>query len=195
MNKKLGKFKVWQLVAAGVALGLIVYIYNRNKSESQGPNPEEIVGGTGTGAFGPIDPNSGIPYAFESQGASGEGNEGLNLATFLENVGLLREAFGGEGFGPSGTETVVETTTEGGNGSEAGNKASRHNKTGQHKHTHKPKSTGDAAHAKHTHHSPKHPHQRVGVGQARPVGGRPHRPTHRPSPHHPAPHHRKRRKR
>lgn len=159
MNKKIGKFKLWHLILIGSALGLGLYLYNRNKPE--GPNPEEVIGGTGTGAFGPIDPNTGIPYAFESgEGTSG----GLNLGEFLENVGLLREFFE-----PSPTETITETTSEG-PGSTTGQGKGK-NKSGQHKHTQKPNSTGAAAHAPHHHHAPKHPAQRIGVGPGKAIAG------------------------
>jgi hypothetical protein len=175
VNKKIGKFKLWQLVAIGAAVGLAFYLYKKREG---GVNPEEVVGGTGTGAFGPIDPNTGVPYAFES-GLGGKAGSaaGESLDEFLRKVGELREA----GFFGTPEKEVIETP--GAPGAEPATnkavataqkharmakaeakkarKAQHAAKAAQHKaehqNTQKPKKTGAAASVPHTHVSQAHP--------------------------------------
>lgn len=172
MNKKIGKFKVWQLVALGAAIGLAVYLLKRK--ESGGINPEEVVGGTGTGAFGPIDPNTGIPYAFESGlGGSGSGGgegSGAGEAGAPGEPGLIESitetineaAPGGEGAASPTTKAAKKTAKH------KAKEQKKHHKA-EHKSTHKPKSTGAAAHAPHKHHAPAPPVSRLGSARTIPT--------------------------
>jgi hypothetical protein len=174
VNKKYGKFKLWQLIAIGAAVGLAFYLYKRK--EAGGINPEETVGGTGTGAFGPIDPNSGIPYAFEGGlGGGGSGTStGETFQDFLTKLGQIRELFPEpETPAPSTvTETVVdESRTKGAQknartaraeAKKARQAAHRERKArlkAEHQTTQKPKTTGAAAHVPHAHVSNGHPAQ------------------------------------
>jgi hypothetical protein len=95
LNRKLGPLKLWHWILIGVVLGVGVY-YFRNKEENA--PTEGAYGGTGTGAFGPINPESGIPYAFEG----GAGAAGETLPTFLEKVKELKDS------GLLGPEVVTE---------------------------------------------------------------------------------------
>lgn len=183
MNKKFGKFKLWQLIAAGVALGVIFYIYSKNKGE--GTSAEELYGGTGTGAYGPIDPNTGVPYAFEggAGGATAPGTmsfeQGLAFIEQLKNAGLLPEP--GKEAGEH-TETVIEKegpepkTNAEVKAARMAAKATREqlhkvnkaleklkakSKKQEHGHTQKHHKTGDSAHAPGTHHSKEHPGDRT----------------------------------
>jgi hypothetical protein len=149
VNKKIGKFKLWQLVALGAAIGIAIYFYNRNKAPAV--NPEEVVGGTGTGAFGPIDPNSGIPYAFEGGANSENANNGIQ-----EALSLIEQAKGlasgeGSGGGETYTETVIQEPGEPTPLAQTKN--------------HKPKSTGAAASNKHSHWAAAHPWKRLSAAQ------------------------------
>lgn len=202
MNKKVGKFKLWQLIALGAAIGFAVYVYKRRGG---GVNPEEVVGGTGTGAFGPIDPNTGIPYAFES--GAGGGGAGESLSNFLGKVEELREA---GFFGTPEREVLREEVPEHieTQGEPQGGKAKGQGKKGKGKAAGKGTSSAKAKAKKATHAA------RVAVGQAQVARGAHraahHQVTHKPhstgaaahvpanhvAPAHPAyrpPHHKKRR--
>jgi hypothetical protein len=183
VNRKVGKFKLWQLILVGVAIGGAVYLYRRKTVA----NPEEASGGTGTGAFGPIDPNSGIPYAFES--GAGTVSPGETLNSFLEKVAQLRDSgfFGspekepGEvveipGAEPASNQAVTQAQAA---ARKARKKAKEAHKAlveekrarhkAEHQHTQKPKKTGAAASVPHTHVGQAHPAQRA--GQAKHSGG------------------------
>lgn len=189
MNKRIGKFKVWQLIAAGVAFGVILYIYSRGKG---GTNPEELYGGTGTGAYGPIDPETGIPYAFEGGlgGGSGSSPGGGGIGEVAGLIGQLKEA----GLwpepqsapAPEREEVVVEKEgPEPRSDAEVRaahlatraarktlhkvhkelHKAEHRAKKLEHQHTQKHNSTGGSAHTPHTHHAQKHPAHRIGTAK------------------------------
>jgi hypothetical protein len=106
LEKKLGPLKVWQWALIGAALGAAIVIYRRGKPEGEAAG--EVFGGTGTGAFGAIDPETGIPYQFEGGAGGGE-----SLDTFLANIGKLSDAgllpIDGEGRGPGepDSETII----------------------------------------------------------------------------------------
>jgi hypothetical protein len=170
MNKKIGRFKVWHLLVIGAALGAAVYFYKRSHPEPN--NLEEYAGGTGTGAYGPIDPNSGIPYAFET-GLGGGGGAGETLGQFLSKVGELRDA---GFFGSPEKEVITEERPGPGEAelehartaAQQARKAAREARKAQrkehkarvkaeHKHKQKHHTTGGTAHTPHTHHSPQHP--------------------------------------
>lgn len=108
VNRKMGPLKLWQWVLIGVVLGGGVYLYKRSHPSGVS-NPEEVVGGTGTGAYGPIDPNTGIPYAFEpgGGGSSGGGTGGGSAG----GGGGSEPGVPGSGGGGSG-ENKETTTTE-----------------------------------------------------------------------------------
>lgn len=165
LQKKLGPLKVWQWAAIGGAIGIFLYIRNRNASEET-PATGELFGGTGTGAFGPIDPETGVPYAFEG-GGSGGANQGSgeSLDQFLQRVGQLQELFPHER--EPGTETEVVIEKEGRAAQAEKSKEARD--TGKHPAT----STGSAASAGgKSHHSAPHPGTRIGIGGAKAVTGK-----------------------
>jgi hypothetical protein len=185
MNKKIGKFKLWHLIAIGAAIGLGLYLYNK-ESEPETQGESLLFGGTGTGAFGPIDPDTGIPYAFQD----GFGETGETLDMFLARVQQLRDGglLGGEG-SELPPEVITETIEGPGlpgpepasnRAVKAAQKAARkarknarkerkRRREAEHRHTQKPKKTGAAASIPNTHHSPKHPVGRL--GSAQPVSG------------------------
>jgi hypothetical protein len=106
LQKKLGPLKLWQWIAIGAALGAAILILR--KKETPQAEAGEVFGGTGTGAFGPIDPETGIPYAFEGGGAGSAAASGETLDQFLERIGQLKDA---GLLGPEvepGTETIIE---------------------------------------------------------------------------------------
>lgn len=90
MKRKLGPLKLWQWIAIGVALGVGVYLLRGR--EGTGEVPAESFGSTGTGAFGPIDPETGIPYAFQNAPGNASTTPADPLASFLDTFGALREA-------------------------------------------------------------------------------------------------------
>lgn len=159
LNKRYGKFKLWQLIALGAAIGLAVYLYRRNTT---GGEYADGLGaswaGTGTGAFGPINPDTGVPYAFEGGGQGGEG-----LDSFLDKIQQMKDAglWGGEQE-PSVIETNTETIVQ--EPGEAQPLANPKPKSG------KPKRTGSAANKALDHRAPKHPKQRIGIGPAKSLG-------------------------
>jgi hypothetical protein len=197
LSRKLGPLKLWQWIAIGAALGGAIYLYRKNQQPA-GVSNEEIFGGTGTGAYGPINPDTGIPYAFEQGLGGSAGAEGFG--EFLEKVAQIKELFVPETEpGESAGETAP--ATKGGKANAAAKKARaaakkakkeqqrEHKKRVQaeHQHTQKPGTTGGAASAPHTHHSPPPPHTHVsgarvaghdqahvGAGAAAPAGAKPH---------------------
>lgn len=178
LSKKLGPLKVWQWALIGAALGAAIVVYRRGKGgEGEGEPTGELFGGTGTGAYGALDPETGIPYAFE--GAGGAGGESLD--TFLANIGKLGDAgllpTGGEGGEPGEgpIETIITETINPAAGGGAGKKsppgqrskakaaAAKRAQGNQHPAT----STGAAAAAGgNSHASGPHPAQRQGLGGA-----------------------------
>lgn len=187
MNKKVGKFKLWQLIAAGVAIGVIFYIYSKGKGE--GASPEEMFGGTGTGAFGPIDPETGVPYAFEGGSGGGAGSapggglaETLGIINGLKEAGLWPEQGEREPSAPEREEVVVEKegpeprtnaevdkarlATHAARKAEhkamkEANKAKAKAHRLEHKKTQKHNKTGDSAHTPHNHGAKGHPAGKV----------------------------------
>lgn len=168
MNKlqsKLGPLKVWQWGLIGAALGVAILIYKKGHGEAPAEGSGELFGGTGTGAYGAIDPETGVPYQFEGGGGGGVANPTESLDSFLERVGMLKE----QGFFPE-SEKVVETVVNAG----AENQAA---KSGQaKKKRQKPKapatSTGAGAAAGGAGHTTApHPANRIGIAQNRPVSG------------------------
>jgi hypothetical protein len=153
LSRKLGPLKLWQWIGVGVVTGVVVYVY-RQRQAAAGGKPEESFGGTGTGAFGPINPDTGVPYAFESGfgGAAGAGAEGFG--EFLEKVGQIKDLFVSE---TQAAETAEPAAKGGGVVKPKAKKTHP-----EHQHTKKPGTTGGAAAAPHTHHSPPHPITRVG---------------------------------
>lgn len=113
LQKKLGPLKVWQWAMIGAALGAAILIMKNRSGGGEGEPAGEVFGGTGTGAFGAIDPETGIPYSFEAGGSAGgtAGNEGESLDHFLKQVGQLKDAglLGSEG---EPSETIIERITE-----------------------------------------------------------------------------------
>lgn len=86
MNRKIGKFKLWQLLAIGGALGLVIYEYEKSKKTHEGETPEGFVasnanplaGGGGGGNEGALNGNQspvaipGEPGAPGPPGTPGE---------------------------------------------------------------------------------------------------------------------------
>jgi hypothetical protein len=183
LQKKLGPLKVWQWAMIGAALGAAILIM-RNREGGEAEPTGEVFGGTGTGAYGPIDPESGIPYAFEGGGSSSgtASAAGESLDSFLERVGMLREQglLGEEG---EPTETVIERITEPQNSVVAASKTQQKAKA---KTAHekreggstgsgggkKPTSTGSAASpGGSSHTAAPHPATRIAVGGAKALTG------------------------
>lgn len=174
MNKKVGKFKMWQLIAAGVALGVIFYIYSKNKTETEAPELGYLTGTEG-----------GEPaLAGGESGASGSGGSGiaetLGVLESLRNAGLIPS---GEGSAAPERE-VIETETPGPepktNAEVAKaqlatraarkaehkaevslNKAKAATKKLEHSHKQKHNTTGGSAHSPNTHHAKPHPAAKV----------------------------------
>lgn len=168
LQKKLGPLKVWQWALVGAALGAAIVIYRKGKG-GEGEPSGEVFGGTGTGAFGAIDPETGIPYQFE--GGAGAGG-GESLDTFLANIGKLKDAGllpgGGEGSSPGEPdhETIItEITSQAAKANDAKKKRSGSEKTPA-------TSTGGAAAAGGAGHtSAPHPAARAGIQGAKALTG------------------------
>lgn len=104
MNKKVGKFKVWQLVAVGVAIGVIYYIYTKNSGETTEPEYGYLSGTEG----GEAEP-SGTGGASSGSGTGSGIAETLGVLEALRNAGLIPER--GETGSPE--REVIETETPG----------------------------------------------------------------------------------
>jgi hypothetical protein len=174
LKRKVGPLKMYQWIGLGVIAGLGLLLYNRNKP---GEGPEgEVFGGTGTGAFGPINPETGVPYAFEGGAAGSAAESGLsNFGEFVDLVGTIRELFAPE-----------ETNTEPADAPAAdplaaapkkkGTKTRQqrredkagagHEKKGGKKPKHPATSTGAAGHSAQSHQAAPHPVARVGQAVA-----------------------------
>lgn len=171
MNKlqhKLGPLKLWQWIAIGGALGVALLIL-RGKEGGAAEPTGEVFGGTGTGAFGAIDPETGIPYSFE--GGSGAGSaenpstgEGESLDQFLERIGMLKE----QGLlGPEFIENrEVVHDAEAAQTSAAATKQQKRGNEGKGK---KGTSTGSAASSGSNHSAAPHPAIRANATQLSPA--------------------------
>lgn len=169
LQKKLGPLKVWQWALIGAAVGAFILWKHSQSEETPAEGSGELFGGTGTGAYGAIDPETGVPYAFEGGGGGGAesgggASSGPNLNEILSDIGQVREMFPTEREPGAETETVIEKE-----GREAqGEKARTARDTGKHAAT----STGAAAAAGGaSHHSAPHPSTRIGVGGAHALTG------------------------
>lgn len=167
LQKKLGPLKVWQWAMIGAALGVAVLIYKRSHPGSEETPPTgELFGGTGTGAYGPLDPETGIPYAFSGGGAAAGGATEDLFSTIekLKELGFLEPAV-------ETIETVVkEPPVEGQTGGEkTGSKTSAEKKKAQREKTraaHKKAQEEKAKEAKEKRDNGKHPATSTGAGAA-----------------------------
>lgn len=177
VNKKIGKFKVWQLVAVGVAIGVIYYFYSKNSgTETTEPEYGYL---TGTEGEETAPTGSGGSESGGSGGGSSTSNgiaETLGVLEGLRNAGLIPS---GEASGTPERE-VLETQTEGPEprtnaevqkaqantraarkaehkAEVALNKAKAKSKQHENKHTQKHNTTGGSAHTPHAHHAKQHP--------------------------------------
>lgn len=173
---------MWQLIAAGVALGVIFYIYSKNSGGGETEPEYGYLSGT----------EGGEPLL--TGGASGGGEtaapttgggiaETLGILEALRNAGLIPEAGSA---GPEREEIVTEkegpepkTNAEVAKAQLATraarkaehkltnelNKAKAAAKKLEHKHTQKHNSTGGSAHTPHTHHAKAHPAAKVGAAK------------------------------
>lgn len=172
LKRKVGPLKMYQWIGLGVIAGLGLLIYNRRQGAGE---PEgEVFGGTGTGAFGAINPETGVPYAFEGGPAGSAAESGLsNFGEFVDLVGTIRELFA-----PEETNTEPADAPPLG-GDTPGKKAKKtrqqrredaagagHKKKGAKKPKHPATSTGAAGHAAVPHQAAPHPVSRIGQGVA-----------------------------
>lgn len=94
LKKKIGPLPVWGWAGA-VMLGVVI-LYMRSRSPAAATtDPNAALGDTGTGAFGPIDPNTGIPYSFEAPQGGGTATAPTafdEVSDVAGIVGALRDA-------------------------------------------------------------------------------------------------------
>lgn len=116
LQHKLGPLKLWQWIAIGAALGVAVLVYKKTHPNAEGEEAAtgELFGGTGTGAYGAIDPNTGVPYQFEggAGGAAGEGSAAGEIANWIQTLKEL-------GIWPEGGEAGTPEAGEAGPAGEA----------------------------------------------------------------------------
>lgn len=173
LQKKLGPLKVWQWAMIGAALGVAVLLYKRSHPGSEEtPASGELFGGTGTGAYGPIDPETGIPYAFSGGGGGAAGGTAEDLFGTIEKLKEL-------GFLEAPVETIETIVREPGGGEGSPIAAAKKHQTAKAKQARKKRDSGKhpatstgagAAAGGASHASAPHPAHRVGLGQNQPVG-------------------------
>lgn len=181
LQQKLGPLKLWQWIAIGAALGVGVLVYRQTHPSGEGEaGTGELFGGTGTGAFGPIDPNTGVPYSFEGGPAGGltEGSAAAEISGWintLKELGLWPGSEGeGGGDGGSPAEEALGAIIPAAKRQQKAKSKAAANKA---KNTKGPAvSTGAAAHAGgNSHTTAPHPAQRAGLAahhtQLGPTGG------------------------
>ena len=182
MKQKFGGIPAWKIVAAGVVLGVVYYLYKKHSEEE--PAEAEQLTGT-SGAVGVPEGTSG------SAGSSNGTGSTEGLAGLAQLLGFLKENF------PPGTEKVetpgaepastkqlasaqkqkrkAEAATVKARAAErkaqrAARKAHAHLIKSEHQAKHKPRSTGEAKAPAGTHASSAHPETRKHAAPTK-VGG------------------------
>jgi hypothetical protein len=167
LQHKLGPLKLWQWIAIGVALGGGILIYRKTHPTTSEEPSGELFGGTGTGAYGPIDPNTGIPYSFEGAGAAGGGSEGNAAGEIASWISTLKELGLWPEGGEAGEAPPADVIAAGKHTQKARAKQAKHKAA---KPRHPATSTGaGAAAGGHSHTAPPHPGTRIGIGAAHPA--------------------------
>lgn len=175
LQRKVGPLKMYQWVGLGVILGLGVLVWRRTHPSSAGTEGE-VFGGTGTGAFGPINPETGVPYAFEG-GAAGTGTAAGTISEQLgglgELLGTLRELGLWPEAVPEGMTPAEAAEDEAGAGAKKPHADKARKSKAQKAGAKRATSTGAGAHQGHnsSHTSAPHPKHRIGVSQNHPVSG------------------------
>lgn len=172
LKRKVGPLKMYQWIGLGVIAGLGLLIYNSRKGEA----PEgEVFGGTGTGAFGPINPETGVPYAFEGTAAGGGQESAVqNFGEIVDLFGTLKEIFEPEETNtepadapaadplPTSSKKVKKTRQQRREDKHGAGHGKKHQKHPKHPAT----STGGAGHQAQPHQTSSHPITRIGQGVA-----------------------------
>jgi hypothetical protein len=121
MKRKIGPLPVWAWLGS-LAVGVAWLLYNRAHPKQAASAGDAVLDPTGTGGYGPIDPQTGIPYQFEvPAGVASGGSSGAltaqdqianvtGLVSALEPLFALGAPAPGESQYPSGVQEVQDVS-------------------------------------------------------------------------------------